>query len=703
MIFRRRRITGDTTAIPGAPATAAGASAPDARAKRIALGSRLLVGAVALGIVGTTARVYQLKAHPAPQLLGSMERANGRPIQEKTIIEQHPRGAIVDARGRKLAVDALGGTLFIDVRDLYRDALNRAIAAERKARRESEEESERGKITLASLKSDLDPIGELVAALEAPLGMPRAELTRAIFEKVPEDLRTLRRTMTEADWDRLKRYVVLSKDLNAEQIDALAAARKESGPTGILRGAHVETRPERILPFGDTAEALIGFVGFDAPRDPVTKEPLGGERVRGLSGIESSADKRLASTPGETATIVDSMGSVMAVPASSHFPGAAGLDVRLSIDVVIQEIVERRLRETVTKSNAGGARCIVVDVESGEVLAAYDMLRTGSPYAQAVSDKFAAQDPRLARLRWVTDPFEPGSIFKPFVWAWSLEIGKARASETIHLPDGPLTIVDGRARRTIREAHSSSYGTKTWRECLIKSVNAGMATVAMRMTNDEMMNCLRSFGFDRATGIGFKAETRGILPPKDEWTNKTRALASVSFGQGIAVTPLQLVHAFTAFCRDGSMVPLSLAPLADDSLSGSQPVLSPKIVAETRAVMEDVILEGTGKRLKNILRYTAFGKSGTAQLVNPKGGYFQDRYMSSFLLGAPFDRPELAILVTIEDPDKSKGVTGGGALAGPCAAEIMNEALEYLGVPQTGELVYGEKKNATKNGIAVAN
>jgi cell division protein FtsI/penicillin-binding protein 2 len=223
------------------------------------------------------------------------------------------------------------------------------------------------------------------------------------------------------------------------------------------------------------------------------------------------------------------------------------------------------------------------------------------------------------------------------------------------------------------------------------------------MTNEQMMDCLRSFGFDRATGIGFKAETRGILPPKDEWTNKTRALASVSFGQGIAVTPLQLVHAFTAFCRDGSMVPLSLSPLADDSLSGSQPVLSPKIVAETRAVMEDVILEGTGKRLKNILRYTAFGKSGTAQLVNPKGGYFQDRYMSSFLLGASFDHPELAILVTIEDPDKSKGVTGGGALAGPCAAEIMNEALEYLGVPQTGELVYGEKKNATKNGIAVAN
>ena len=169
------------------------------------------------------------------------------------------------------------------------------------------------------------------------------------------------------------------------------------------------------------------------------------------------------------------------------------------------------------------------------------------------------------------------------------------------------------------------------------------------------------------------------------------------------------IETIKTWIREGAAWPavqvasFELTPLADDSLSGTQPVLSSKVALETREVMEAVITEGTGKRLKNILLYPAFGKSGTAQLVNPKGGYFQDRYMSSFLLGAPFDRPELAILVTIEDPDKSKGVTGGGALAGPCAAEIMNEALEYLGVPHGGELAYGEKKPAAKNGIAAAN
>jgi cell division protein FtsI/penicillin-binding protein 2 len=666
------------------------------RARGITLGARILVGSIAFAIIGTTARVYQLKAYPSPQLVSSMRRESGRPVQERTSVASHPRGAVLDSRGRPLAVDTVGGTLFIDVRDLYRDALARAIAAEKKVRLTSDETSERGAITLASLDHDLDPIGELAAALEAPLGMSRSEIAALVFARVPEDLRTLRRTMNEDDWQRLKRYVVLTKDLDEVQIDALANAKREGGPSSILRGAHVETRPERVLPYGATAAALIGFTGFDVQRDPVTKEAIGGERVRGLSGVESSADKRLASTAGQTAAIVDSSGSVMAVPASSHVPGSAGDDVRLSIDIVIQEIVERRIKETVTKSNAGGARCIVVDVDNGEILAAYDTLRAGSSYAMAVQDKLAATDPRLARLRWVTDPFEPGSIFKPFVWAWSIELGKARPNETIHLPDGPLTVVDGRARRTIREAHSSSYGTKSWHDCLTKSVNAGMATVAMRMTNDQMKSCISTFGFDKTTGIGFKSETRGILPPKDEWTNKTRALTSVSFGQGIAVTPLQLVHAFTAFCRDGSMVPLSIVPLGTRTLSGSQLVVSEKVAMTTREVMQDVITDGTGKKLKNILVYSGFGKSGTAQLVNPKGGYFQDRYMASFLLGAPFERPELAILVTIEDPDKSKGVTGGGALAGPCAAEIMNEALEYIGVPTKGELVYGEKKASDK-------
>ena len=298
----------------------------------------------------------------------------------------------------------------------------------------------------------------------------------------------------------------------------------------------------------------------------------------------------------------------------------------------------------------------------------------------------------------MTDPFEPGSIFKPFVWGWAIDLGKARANETIRLPDGPLTVTDGRARRTIREAHTSSYGTKSWHDCLTKSVNAGMATVALRMSTQEMKDCLSSFGFGMRTGIGLGGESAGILPPADEWTNRTRAQVSVSFGQGVAVTPLQLMHAFTAFCRDGTMVPLALEPRDPRAQVVSRRALGESSAFVTREVMEDVIRQGTGKKLKDILRYTAFGKSGTAQLVNPKGGYYDGRYISSFIIGAPMEDPKIAVLVTIEDPDKvrTKGSYGGGALAGPCSAHIVNGTLEYLGVPTDGELVYADKKDDKK-------
>jgi cell division protein FtsI/penicillin-binding protein 2 len=174
----------------------------------------------------------------------------------------------------------------------------------------------------------------------------------------------------------------------------------------------------------------------------------------------------------------------------------------------------------------------------------------------------------------------------------------------------------------------------------------------------------------------------------------------VSFGQGIAVTPLQLVRAFSAFCRDGDMVPLSLQPMARDSLSGSMPVLSSSAVRESREVMEKVITEGTGKKLKDILQYRAFGKSGTAQLASPTGGYYQGKWLASFIAGAPYDSPEIVVLVTIEDPDqKSKetgGATGGGSVAGPVVGHIINDVLGYMGIPADGELVYADKKDAAK-------
>lgn len=639
---------------------------PSPAATSIANWSRVLVGGVALAIVLTAARVAQLKAAPEAQLLASMQRPNGQLVQQRAAVEPEPRGRIVDRMGRLLALDTVGGRLFIDVRDLYIDALAAAVRAEKSG---------------APRVSTLDPISELARQLERPLGVPAPEIVALVQKKVPTELHTLPRELEAADRDRLPRFVVLAEDLSEAQMDAVAEARRASGPRGILRGAHVQPKSVRMRPFEELAAALIGKTMPDGT---------------GLSGAEHRANTALKPTPGRSLYFADARGQMISVPANGHLAGAPGDEVRLSIDMVVQELVEREINSTVAASNAGGARCLVIDTQTGEILAAYDTLRTGGARTEIAQDPMRRHDPALARLRWVTDPFEPGSIFKPFIWGWAVDLGKARASERIALPDGPLTVTDGRARRTIREAHPSSYGTKSWHDVLTKSVNAGMAKVALRMSTQELKDGLRAFGFGQRTGIGLAGESAGILPPADEWSNRTRAQVSVSFGQGIAVTPLQLMQAFSAFCRDGTIVPLSLEPVAPDARVRERRALGESAAMLTREVMEDSIRAGTGKKLKDILRYTAFGKSGTAQLVNPKGGYYDGRYISSFIIGAPFDDPKIAVLVAIEDPDLNKtGASyGGGALAGPCAAHIVNGALDYLGVPSDGELVYSEKKKS---------
>jgi cell division protein FtsI/penicillin-binding protein 2 len=813
----------------GAPVARGAHDEPNARARSISRWACVLVAGVAFGIAGITARVVQLKLDPGEQLLASMADANGKLAQQRAVSDALPRGEILDRNGRTLALDTMSGTLYIDVRDLYRDTLD---------------QNERSAARIAAGKareSDrivLDPISELAAQLGPMLGIPPDEVVARIVhrdpiagdhERVPLSLRRIPASgeLTDAEWAALPRYVVVQKDMEEDQIALLRKAKEAGGPTSIVRAAHMQPKSERVRPYEDIGAPIVGRTGIDVISDmplvvdvrdlfreahganaeaikrlaqgedvrliddPVgdvaaSLAPLAGmthdqivaailgpdavlpearlkawalamqtpaeeleawletlpttavikaattdkerealekaqqaggaapalayvsvqpglEGVVGRSGVERIANERLQSQPGYTTYFASRLGSVISIPPDGYRQGGKGDEVRLSIDIVIQEMVENRVNDMVARSNASGGRALVLDASKGEILAAYSTINTKTGREPITTD-WGQSDPALARMRWATDPFEPGSIFKAFVWAWATDHGFARRNETIRLPDGPLVLTDGRAKRSIREAHKTSYGTKTWEQVLVKSVNAGMATVAWRMGNDEMKRCLSDWQFGATTNIGVESENAGLMPRKDEWSSKTRALTSVSFGQGIAVTPLQLVRAFSAFCRDGDMVPLSLQPIARGSLTGSMPVLSSSAVRESKEVMELVITEGTGKKLKDTLQYRAFGKSGTAQLASPTGGYYGDKYLASFIAGAPFDRPEIVVLVTIEDPDKKAketgGATGGGAVAGPVVAEIINDVLGYMGIPSEGELVYKDKADADKKKLA---
>ena len=354
--------------------------------------------------------------------------------------------------------------------------------------------------------------------------------------------------------------------------------------------------------------------------------------------------------------------------------------MRLSIDLVIQEFAEKRLRQAVEEYNAGGGRMVVLDCGTGEILAMTDVLNHRPGWSEQIEDRFRKIHPALGRNRCVTDPYEPGSTFKSFIWAVATELGKAHPDEVLPLPDGPWRTPYG---RVIREAHY--YGPSSWRKVLVKSMNGGMAMVAERMTHREMQDAIRRFGFGQKTNCGLPGESAGMVTSPKQWKKYTQS--SVSYGHEIAVTPLQMVRAFSAFARDGTMVPLRItarsANAAVNAAATGQPtvkrVLSPRIVAITREAMKGVMEEGSGRQAQSG-KFQIFGKSGTAQLPRPNGkGYHEDRYVASFIAGAPYADPRIVVLCVLDDPDRRKGHYGG-AIAGPVVRDVVDDTLTYLGV-----------------------
>jgi cell division protein FtsI/penicillin-binding protein 2 len=273
----------------------------------------------------------------------------------------------------------------------------------------------------------------------------------------------------------------------------------------------------------------------------------------------------------------------------------------------------------------------------------------------------------------VTDPYEPGSTFKPFVWAVATESGVASAKEVLPTPEAiPHRTTSG---RRIRDVHY--YGPVTWRRVLVKSLNSGMAIVAERLSEQAMQDCVRRFGFGQRTGCGIAGETPGLVTSAKAWSSYTQV--SVSMGHEIAVTPLQMVRGFSAFARDGSLPSLRMVS-EDDSTPIRQQAISTDMARQVREILEEVMTEGTGRQSQSE-RYRLFGKSGTAQLPKVQGGgYHEDRYISSFIAGAPFSQPEVVVLCVIDDPDRSLGAWYGGRVAGPVTRDVIDFTLEYMGV-----------------------
>ena len=444
--------------------------------------------------------------------------------------------------------------------------------------------------------------------------------------------------------------------LNRKVPDQMAEAVSKLKIPGVFL-VKEPTPGRRFYPKGNLLSHLIGATGLDD---------------QGLDGLEASYDVYLGGEPGKLRSFVDRDGWMMPVSGQGVVKQAIpGRHLVLTIDEGIQYAAERELAKAVKERNAKGGICIVMDVKTGGIL------------ALAVCPDFPASDfgkvpASVRRNRAITDPYEPGSTFKVFLAAAAVNSG-VKPNELF--TSGGILSIGG---WTIHNANDGldAAGMETLADIIAYSFNVGTASVAMRIGKKNLARHLDAFGFGHKTGVDLMGESEGILANVKHWADINTA--TISFGQGVAVTPLQLVSALQAVGNKGvrlrpHVVKAVLNPDGSVYKEIKPQVVSRPITAESAervlGILRGVCEKGTGKKA-NIPGYRVCGKTGTAQVVQG-GTYAANAYIGSFLGMAPADEPRIACLVKIEEPHP---VYWGGTVAAPVFSKVAQEALWRLGV-----------------------
>ena len=617
---------------------------------------RLSVGLIAIGIAATLFKVALLKVDPPGQL------GERRGAEQRVNYEPRFRGEITDRNGRTLAIDSPCWRLALDPSYFCAHGYRKMIEAETDPvgprldaafTIDRELASIAGPLALAQEQIRVHQLRTIAARLDDLIGLPKRELTRRLVG-VPAT----------------RQYVVLEKLLEEWQVDAI-----RSWLDGRNIGVMLEKRTERRYYGPESLQMIVGKC-----RD-------NGE---GGSGIEQRREANLQSVRGELKTRRTSRGTVISIPMGSYERGRHGADFRLTIDAQIQLMAEEALRAQIEVQNAGGGRCVVIDPDNGDILAMVDILVRRPDVEEVIlDDPLRRIEPKLARDRNMIDSFEPGSTFKPFIWSGALEsgVGTTHSVDLERINVHPIKI-KGR-RTTVKDAGINPYHgpIKKIDTILVKSLNTGMAEMVRKLSNEEMRSIVTRFGFGSRTNCGLAgfAEHPGIVTPLRNWSFGNTTI-SVSFGHEVAVTTLQMVRAFSAFCSEGLMPQLRISGARD--MEGADGIdlaphllktraLSPEIARRTKNALRQVVLRGTLKKYGRSDRYSMFGKSGTADLPNPNGGYFKDRYTSNVIAGAPVEDPRIVVYCVIDDPQKNHY---GGQVAGPVVKRVVDDALMHLGV-----------------------
>jgi cell division protein FtsI (penicillin-binding protein 3) len=456
----------------------------------------------------------------------------------------------------------------------------------------------------------------------------------------------------------------LAKILDLDPADVLADLTEESGFSYIAQKIPLEQAARikrlnlegigelpdsrRTYPQGEMAGQVIGSVGSEN---------------QGLNGLEMGEESALRGSDGERRIVTDALGDPIRLETAKQ--SEDGEDIQLTLDPLIQETTERALAEVGETYTPKGATAIVVEPQSGQILAMANWPPVDPDDLSSVSNEDLMN-------RATGFNYEPGSTFKAFTVAAALQEKLVTPTSTFTL-EPTIQVAD----RTIEESHERGTENLSVGEILAHSSNVGAVTIGLKVGSEKFSRWIKRFGFGRPTGVQLPSEEQGLVPELDEYSGST--MGNLPIGQGLSVTPMQMIAGYGAIANGGILKrPQLIERIGDEEVHEpkGKRVIDADVAAEVREMLEGVLAPGGTASEVSVPGYTLAGKTGTAQMVE-NGTYSETKFISSFIGFAPAQNPRLLAAVIVDQP---QGEIYGGAVAAPAFGQIAAYSLPYLGV-----------------------
>jgi cell division protein FtsI/penicillin-binding protein 2 len=487
----------------------------------------------------------------------------------------------------------------------------------------------------------------------------RVAVAAAIADQLEMDPRDLANKLTQSG--KGSKHIVLKSEIPEQT----AAKIRESLSAANLRGIYFDQDFVRVYPNGQMLSQVIGFVDHDH---------------KGTMGIERTMQDFLQGVDGFRYIETDRTGKELVPYRGQESPAKDGCDVKLTADLELQNIVESELDAACAEFKPKNATAIMMRPQTGEILA-----MASRPSFDP--NKFADASPDQEKNRSVVDMVEPGSTFKIVTTSAAIEEKLVTPDTTIFCENGHFQY----AGRVLRDAHP--MGVLTVHQVLMKSSNIGAAKLALQLGEAKLYEYVRRFGFGQKTGIALSGEISGLVNPPYRWSKLD--ITRIPMGQSVAVTPLQLVTAMSCIANGGKLMkPMIVSDITDQNgrqVASFTPetvrqVVSAETARKITSALKDVVTK-QGTALKAAVPgFRVAGKTGTAQKIDPRGGYMSGRYVTSFVGFMPADDPRFTLLVLLDDPSMKDGEVFGGTVAAPVFEKIAEKAARYLDLRPTEEI-----------------